>query len=72
MNQEETKKNSALALELIDALLMPPSVIRESVIVEVRSRMPSLEDGKADASNTTIRFDLCLAASFPADCPREL
>jgi len=71
LNQEETKKNGDLALELVDAFLMAPSALKESVIDEVRSRLPKLDESKAE-SNNTIRFDLCMGAPFPTDAPRQL
>ena len=69
---EETKKNEDLGLELIDAFLMHPSALKESVLDEIRSRMPVVSESKIEASNNTIHFDLCMAAPFPHDCPREL
>ena len=69
---EETKKNEDLGIELIDAFLLPPSALKESVIDEIRSRLPSSEEGKHNANNNTIRFDLRMAAPFPLDLPREL
>ena len=72
LNQEQTKANEQLALELVDAFLLPVGVLRDSVIDEVRSRLPVVAEEKKDFVNTTIRFDLCLAASFPADYPLEL
>jgi hypothetical protein len=69
---EETKKNEDLGIELIDAFLMTPSALKESVIDEIRSRMPESDESKIEANNNTIRFDLCMAASFPVDWPREL
>jgi len=72
LNQEETKKNAELALELVDAFLMTPGALKESVISEVRSRLPPVDEDKKEANANVIRFDLSLAASFPADAPREL
>ena len=69
---EETKKNEDLGLELVDAFLMAPSARRESVIEEIRTRLPPISESKEEASNNTIRFDLCMAAPFPVDLPREL
>lgn len=69
---DETKKNEDLGLELVDALLMAPSALKESVIDEIRTRMPKVDESKEEASHNTIRFDLCMAAPFPADMPREL
>lgn len=71
LNQEETKKNTDLAVELVDAFLMAPNARRESVISEVRSRLPELKDD-AKAVNNMLRFDLCMGAAFPADAPKEL
>ena len=68
----ETKVNTDLGLELVDALCMHPSARKDSVLEEIRSRLPEVEESKDEAQNNTIRFDLRLAASFPADCPREL
>ena len=33
---------------------------------------PKSTDDKKEANANIIRFDLCLAASFPTDAPREL
>jgi len=71
LNQEETKEHAEIALELIDAFLMAPSATKEAVVTEVRSRLPELKD-EAQATVNTLRFDLCMGAPFPVDCPREL
>ena len=61
----ETKVNTDLGLELVDALCMHPSARKDSVLEEIRSRLPEVEESKDEAQNNTIRFDLRLAASFP-------
>jgi hypothetical protein len=71
LNQEQTKVNGELAIELVDAFLMAPSALRESVIDEVRSRIPVVDESKKDEAST-IRFDLCMGAPFPVDTPRQL
>lgn len=70
-NLEQTERNAALAVELADALRMKSSVTKEAVLDEVRSRIhyPSTDEKEL---NGVIRFDLCLAASFPVQLPREL
>ena len=72
LNQEDTKKNGDLALELVDAFMMAPSALKESVIEEVRSRLPVVPEDKKTESSNIIRFDLCMAAPFPTDMPRQL
>jgi hypothetical protein len=71
LNKEQTTRNSELALELVDAFTLPPGALQESVIAEVRSRLPAVDDEKKESQNT-IRFDLCLGAPFPIDAPRQL
>ena len=71
LNKEQTTQNSELALELVDAFTLPPGALQESVIAEVRSRLPAVDDEKKESQNT-IRFDLCLGAPFPIDAPRQL
>ena len=44
LNLEETKKSGDLALELVDALLLPPNALKDSVIDEVRSRLPEVDE----------------------------
>ena len=51
---------------------MPSSALKESVIEEVRSRLPAIDEDKKEANANIIRFDLSLAGSFPVDAPREL
>jgi hypothetical protein len=51
--------------------MLPLGALRESVLEEVRGRFPVIDEAKKE-SNNTIRFDLCLAGSFPFDAPREL
>ena len=63
-NLEESKKSGELALELVDALLMAPSATKDSVLDEIRERIPKLDEGQIEYNNT-IRFDLCLSAPFP-------
>jgi hypothetical protein len=63
--------SSRIALELVDAFMLPPSALRESVVAEVRSRLPPVTEGKKESQNI-IRFDMCLAAPFPYDAPRQL
>ena len=46
-------------------------VLSKSVIDEVRSRLPVVPEGKTETNNI-IRFDLCMAAPFPTDLPRQL
>jgi len=73
LNLEETKKSGDLALELVDALLLPPNALKDSVIDEVRSRLPEVDEKVKEANYyNTIRFDLCLGAPFPTDAPRQL
>ena len=72
LNLENTKKNADLAIELVDAFLMPGSALKDTIIDEIRSRLPEVDDDKKEANANIIRFDLCLAASFPTDAPREL
>jgi hypothetical protein len=72
LNLEKTKKNADLAIELVDAFLMPGGVLKDIIIDEIRSRLPEVDDDKKEANANIIRFDLCLAASFPTDAPREL
>ena len=72
LNLEETKKNADLAIELVDAFLLPGSALKDSVIEEIRGRLPAVDEDKKEANANIIRFDLCLAASFPVDSPREL
>jgi hypothetical protein len=73
LNLEETKKNGELALELVDAFLMPPSAFKDSTIEEVRTRLPEIDEKVAEGNfYNTIRFDLCLGAPFPTDAPRHL
>jgi len=67
LNLEETKKNAELAVELVDAFMLPSGALKESVIAEVRSRLPIVDDDKKEANANIIRFDLCLGASFPAE-----
>jgi len=69
--QEQTKKNGDLALELVDAFMMPSSALQEAVIAEVRSRLPVVDEEKKESQNL-IRFDLCLGAPFPYDAPQQL
>ena len=72
LNLEETKKNGVIAIELADALLLPPSALKDAVIDEVRTRLPEVDEKVKEANYyNTIRFDLCLGASFPADSPRQ-
>ena len=71
LTKEQTTKNGELALELVDAFMLPPSALRESVVAEVRSRLPTVSEEKKESQNT-IRFDVCLAAPFPYDAPRQL
>ena len=71
LTKEQTTKNGELALELVDAFMLPPSALRESVVAEVRSRLPTVSEEKKESQNT-IRFDMCLAAPFPYDAPRQL
>jgi hypothetical protein len=71
LNQEQTTKNGELAVELVDAFMMPPSALQESVIAEVRSRFPVVDEEKK-ASQNVIRFDLCLGAPFPINAPRQM
>ncbi len=68
---EQTKKNQNLAIELIDALTMTDR-LKDLVIGEVRARMPVVPEMKDNAANSTIRFDLKLAAPFPYDMPLQL
>jgi hypothetical protein len=70
-NLEESKKSGELALELVDALLMAPSATKDSVLDEIRERIPKLDEGQIEYNNT-IRFDLCLSAPFPFDSPQQL
>ena len=73
MNLEETKKSGDLAVELTGALLLPPSSLKDAIIDEVRSRLPEVDEKVKEANYyNTIRFDLCLGASFPTDAPRQL
>ena len=52
---------------------MPPSGFKDAVIDEVRSRLPEVDEKVKEANYyNTIRFDLCLGASFPTDSPRQL
>ena len=44
--------------------VLPPSALKESVIEEIRSRLPSSEEGKHNANINTIQFDLRMAAPF--------
>jgi hypothetical protein len=46
LNLEETKKSGALAMELADAHLMAPSVTKDSVIDEIRQRLPAVDEKK--------------------------
>ena len=50
---------------------MAPSALKESVIDEVRGRMPKSDEDKDMANNNTMRFDLCMVASFPIDWPEN-
>ena len=70
-NLEESKKSGELALELVDALLMAPSATKDSVLDEIRERIPKLDEGQIEYNNT-IRFDLRLSAPFPFDSPQQL
>jgi hypothetical protein len=72
LNLEETKKNSELAIELVDAFRMTGSALKDAIIEEIRGRLPPVDEDKKEANANIIRFDLCLAASFPTDSPREL
>jgi hypothetical protein len=84
MTVPEAKKNSELALELIDALTMVPSVKKDVIVEEIRARVEltaesKAEEKKADESDekereglSIIRFDLCLAGTTPYDAPKEL
>ena len=55
---------------LFDAL-MAPSATKDSVLDEIRERIPKLDEGQIEYNNT-IRFDLCLSAPFPFDSPQQL
>ena len=53
--------------------MLPPNAIKDSVIDEVRSRLPEIDEKVQEANYyNTIRFDLCMGASFPTDSPRQL
>ena len=52
---------------------MAPSSFKDSVVDEVRSRLPEVDEKVKEANYyNTIRFDLCLGAPFPTDAPRQL
>ena len=50
---------------------MAPSATKDSVLDEIRERIPKLDEGQIEYNNT-IRFDLCLSAPFPFDSPQQL
>jgi hypothetical protein len=84
MTVPEAKKNSELALELVDALTMVPSVKKDAIVEEIRTRIEIAAESKAEEKKeeeddekekeglSIIRFDLCLAGTTPYDAPKEL
>jgi hypothetical protein len=84
MTVPEGKHNSDLALELVDALMMVPSVKKDAIVEEVRARVVAAAESKVAEEKkeeseekekeglSIIRFDLCLAGTTPFDSPKEL
>jgi len=69
LNAADTKRNAELALELVDALTMLPSVTRTATLEDIRTRLPPVDE---KGENAVIRFDLCLADKFPIAVPKQL
>ena len=55
MTVPEAKKNSELALELIDALTMVPSVKKDVIVEEIRARVELTAESKAEETKATKR-----------------
>ena len=64
LNLAKTKKNADLAIELVDAFLMSGSALKDSVIDEIRSRLPVVDATKKKA--TPILFGSICALRLPS------